>query len=134
VHLFGAGVMGKRATKLRGVLGVAIADAALFWSGRTAYAAVELIGLRAVLVNVLELYFVRFSGESAKERALLIVAAIASIVIGVIMMRWAFTGAVLVSAIIGIVAAARGISLIFTGFTERPRQFYAEEAIRRDAD
>lgn len=53
--------MDKRATRLRGVLGVAVAVAALFWPGRTAYAAVELIGLWPVLVGVLELYFVRFS-------------------------------------------------------------------------
>src|SRR5215831_8276188 len=124
--------MDKRATKFRGVLGVAVADAALFWPGRTAYAAVELIGLRAVLVKVLELYFVSFSGESAKERALLIVAAIASIVIGVIMMRRAFTGAVRVSAMIGVVGEAPGMSLSFNCSTERPRQFYAAEGVRRD--
>jgi uncharacterized membrane protein HdeD (DUF308 family) len=89
VHLFGAGVMDKPATRLRGVLGVAVAIAALLWPGRTAYAAVELIGLWAVLVGVLELYFVSYSREIAKEHTLLIVAAIASIVIGVVIMKWA---------------------------------------------
>jgi len=69
---------------------------------------VELIGLWAVLVGLLALYFVRFSGESAKGRALLIVAAVASIVIGVITVRWVLTGAALVSAIVDIAAAQLG--------------------------
>jgi len=49
------------------------------------------------------------------------------------MMRWAFTGAVLVSAIVDIAATARGISLISSGFAERSRQIDGKEAIRRDA-
>lgn len=116
VNLFGTGVMDKRASRIRGVVGIAVALAAVFWPGMTAYIAVELIGLWAVLIGVLELVFAR---SAAKDRALLIVAAIASIAIGVCMMKWVFAGAMLVSAVVGIAAAARGISLIITGFHER---------------
>jgi hypothetical protein len=35
------------------------------------------------------------------------------------MMRWVFGGAVLVSAVVGIAAAARGVSLIVSGIHER---------------
>jgi len=41
--------MDKRTTRLCGVLGVAVVIAAVLWPGRTAYAAVELIGLWSVL-------------------------------------------------------------------------------------
>jgi len=119
VNLFGTGVMDKRASRIRGVVGVATLIAAVFWPGRTVYIAVELIGLWAIVVGVLELIFARTSGGDAKSRALLVIAAIASIVIGVGVMKWAFVGAVLVSAVVGIAAAARGISLIVSGIRER---------------
>jgi hypothetical protein len=45
-------------------------------------------------------------------------------VIGVcIMMRWIFAGAVVVSAVVGGAAAARGVSLIVSGFYLRTKQF-----------
>ncbi len=119
LNLFGAGVMDKRATRLRGVVGVAVAIAAVFWPGMTVFVAVELIGLWAVLIGVLELIFARDSGKDAKDRAVLIIAGIAAIVIGVAMMRWVFGGAVLVSAVVGVAAAARGVSLILSGIHER---------------
>jgi len=106
----------KRATRLRGVVGVSVALAAVFWPGPTAFVAVELIGLWAVLIGVLELVFAR---DSTKDRALLLIAAIASIALGVGMMKWAFAGAVVVSAVVGVAAAARGISLIVSGIHER---------------
>jgi uncharacterized membrane protein HdeD (DUF308 family) len=134
VNLFGTGVMDKRATRLRGVVGVAVALAAVFWPGRTVYVAVELIGLWAVLIGVLELAFARYSGEDAKDRALLIIAAIAAVVIGVGMMRFAFAGAVVVGAVVGIAAAARGVSLIMSGVSERMHQDAKGEAgMGRDA-
>ncbi len=135
VNLFGMGVMDKRASRIRGIVGVAVAIAAIFWPGRTAFAAVELIGLWAILIGVLELVFARYSGEDPKDRTRLIIAAIASIVIGVGMMKWAFAGAVVVSAVVGIAAAARGVSLIMTGISERSRQFdeTGKRVIRRDA-
>jgi uncharacterized membrane protein HdeD (DUF308 family) len=89
INLLGAGVMDKRAARIRGIVGVAVALAAVFWPGLTAFVAVELIGLWAVLIGVLELVFAR---DSAKDRALRLVAAIASIALGVGMMRWAFAG------------------------------------------
>ena len=116
LYLFGARMMSQRATRLRGVVGVAVAIAAIFWPGMTAYVAVNLIGLWAILIGVLELDSAR---HSAKDRALLIIAAIASIAIGVGMMKWVFAGAVLISAIVGVAAAARGISLIVSGIHER---------------
>ena len=133
VNLFGTGVMDKLASRIRGIVGVAVAIAAVFWPGRTAFATVELIGLWAILIGVLELVFARSSGEDPKDRTLLIIAAIASIVIGVGMMKWAFAGAVVVSAVVGIAAAARGVSLIMSGISERSHQFDGKEAIRRDA-
>ena len=81
-----------------------------------AYVAVNLIGLWAILIGVLEL---DLASHSAKDRALLIIAAFASIAIGVVLMRWVFAGAVLVSAIVGIAAAARGVSLIVSGIHEQ---------------
>jgi uncharacterized membrane protein HdeD (DUF308 family) len=116
LNLFGAGMMSQRATRLRGVVGVAVAIAAIFWPGTTAYVAVNLIGLWAILIGVLELDSAR---HSAKDRALLIIAAFASIAIGVGLMRWVFAGAVLVSAIVGIAAAARGVSLIVSGIHQQ---------------
>src|SRR5882762_4407919 len=96
VHLFG--VTEKRVTRLRGVIGVAVAIAAVFWPGMTVYVAVELIGLWAVLVGVLELFVVRASGTDAKDRVQLIIAAMAAIVVGVGIMTWVFAGAVVISA------------------------------------
>jgi len=119
VNLFGPSGRDKRVSTSRGVVGVAVAIAAVFWPGRTALVAVKLIGLWAIVVGVLELMIARYSGEDAKNRALLIVAALASIVIGVAVMKWAFAGAVVVSTLIGIAAAARGISLIMSGIRER---------------
>jgi len=119
VNLFGPSGRDKGVSTSRGVVGVAVAIAAVFWPGRTALVAVELIGLWAIVVGVLELMIARYSGEDAKNRALLIVAALASIVIGVAVMKWAFAGAVVVSTFIGIAAAARGISLIMSGIRER---------------
>src|SRR5271169_3799534 len=134
VNLFGTGVMDKRASRLRGVVGVAVALAAVFWPGRTVFVAVELIGLWAILIGVLELFFARYSGEDAKDRALLIIGAIAAVVIGAGMMRWALAGAVVVSATVGIAAAARGVSLIMSGISERMHQDErGEAAIGRDA-
>jgi hypothetical protein len=118
INLFGAGVMDKRTTRVRGVVGVAVAIAAIFWPGMTAYIAVKLIGLWAVFVGLLELMFVRESSKGKKDRALLIVAGISAIVIGIGVMKWVFAGAVLISAIVGVAAAARGISLITRGISE----------------
>ena len=82
----------------------------------TAYIAVELIGLWAVLVGVLEGCFrLALHGRHVKHRSALIIGAIASIVIGLGMMKWFFAGAVLVSAVVGVAAAARGVSLIVGG-------------------
>jgi len=122
VNLLGTGVIVKRASVIRGVVGVAVAIAAIFWPDRTVAAAVELIGLWAVLIGILELAFARYSSKDAKQRALLIIAAIASIAIGVGMMRKVFIGAVLVSVFVGIAAAARGISLIILGVSRRLHQ------------
>jgi uncharacterized membrane protein HdeD (DUF308 family) len=134
VNLFGAGLMDKRASRLRGVVGVLVAIAAVFWPGRTVFVAVELIGLWAILIGVLELAFARYSGEDTKDRALLIIGAVAAVVIGVGMMRFAFAGAVVVSAVVGIAAAARGVSLIMSGISERMHQDKkGPAAIGRDA-
>lgn len=120
VNLFGSGVIGKRASIVRGVVGIAVAVAAVFWPGMTAYVAVELIGLWAILIGILELAFAR---HSAKDKALLITAAIASIAIGIGLMRWVFVGAVVISALVGVAAAARGVSPIVSGIYERAHQF-----------
>jgi uncharacterized membrane protein HdeD (DUF308 family) len=74
INLFGSGVINQRAARIRGIVGIAVAIAAVFWPGITAFVAVELIGLWAVLVGVLELIFARESGKDAKDRALLIIA------------------------------------------------------------
>jgi uncharacterized membrane protein HdeD (DUF308 family) len=135
INLLGTGVMAKRASRIRGVVGVAIVVAVTFWPDWTVLAAVELIGIWAILIGVLELVFARYSSEDAKQRALLIIAAIASIAIGVGVMKKVFWGAVLVSALVGIAAAARGISLIVLGFSHRIRHADAcrEQAVGRDA-
>jgi uncharacterized membrane protein HdeD (DUF308 family) len=116
LNLFGVGVIDKHAARIRGVAGVAVAIAAVFWPGITAFVAVELIGLWAVLTGVLEL---AFAHDSAKDRTLQIIAAIALIAIGVGMVRWVFAGAVVVTAVVGVAAAARGVSLILSGIYER---------------
>jgi uncharacterized membrane protein HdeD (DUF308 family) len=124
INLFGEGLIDKNVARIRGTAGIAVAIAAVFWPGITAFVAVELIGLWAVLVGILELAFVR---DSAKDRALQIIAAVALILIGVGMMRWVFAGAVVVSAVVGVAAAARGVSLILSGIHER-----TDLAVRRN--
>jgi uncharacterized membrane protein HdeD (DUF308 family) len=121
VNLFAPGTKSRGASIVRGIIGVAVVMAAIFWPDRTVYAAVELIGIWAILIGVLELLFARFSSKDTKERALLIIAAIASVAIGVVLMKKALLGAVLVSALVGIAAAARGISLIVLGVSRRIR-------------
>lgn len=119
VNLFGTGVVNQPAARLRGTVGVATAVAAIVWPGGTAFIAVELIGLWAIAIGVLELFFAKYSGDGAKNRALYGLAAIASIVLGIGIMRWAFVGALAISATVGIAAMARGISLIITGVSNR---------------
>jgi uncharacterized membrane protein HdeD (DUF308 family) len=128
-NLLGTGVMDKRGARIRGVIGVGTVIAAIFWPGRTAYIAVELIGLWAITIGVLELLFARYSRESGKNRALLIVAAIASIAVGVGLMWWAFAGAVMISALVGIAAMARGVSLMMSGISLRLHQDDGQPAL-----
>ena len=123
INLFGIGVIGKRTSRIRGFLGVAVAFAAVFWPGMTAYIAVKLIGLWAILIGVFEVVFAWRPENQAKDRAVLIIGGVASIVIGAGMMRWVLAGAVVVSAVIGIAAAVRGISLIVSGMHERTHPF-----------
>jgi uncharacterized membrane protein HdeD (DUF308 family) len=119
VHLFRTSANDKRTTRVRGAAGVVAAIAAIIWPGQTAYISVELIGLWAILVGVLELYVARYSREKGKDRAFLILAAIASILVGVGVMVWAFIGAVVISATVGVAAVARGVSLMMSGISER---------------
>jgi hypothetical protein len=119
VHLFRTSANDKRTTRVRGAAGVAVAIAAIIWPGQTAYISVELIGLWAILVGVLELYVAGYSREKGKDRAFLILAAIASIFVGVGVMIWAFVGAVVISATVGVAAVARGVSLMMSGISER---------------
>ena len=128
-NLFGTGVMDQRGARIRGVIGVATGIAAIFWPGRTAYIAVELIGLWAITIGVLELLFARYSREGGKNRALVIVAAIASMAVGVGLMWWAFAGAVVISAMVGIAAMARGVSLMMSGLSLRLRQDDGQPAL-----
>ncbi|HTS04685.1 MAG TPA: DUF308 domain-containing protein [Candidatus Eisenbacteria bacterium] len=134
VNLFGTAT-DKRASRVRGVLGLVMAVTAICWPGRTIYVAVELIGLWAILVGVLELLVARYSGEGPKDLALFVIAALSSIVVGVGLMRWVFVGAIVISALVGIAAAARGISLIIIGVSERLHEpdGTGKQAMRRDA-
>jgi len=135
LHLFGAGVIRNWSAGLRGVAGIAVAAAVVFWPAITVVVAVEVIGAWTILVGLLELIAATKSGEDGKERAVLIIAGIASMAIGVAMMNWVYVGAVSASAVIGVAAAARGISLILSGIRQRSKQFDAsrKQAIKREA-
>jgi uncharacterized membrane protein HdeD (DUF308 family) len=135
LHLFGAGIIGKWSAGLRGVAGIAVVAAVVFWPAITVVVAVEVIGAWTILVGLLELTAATKSGEEGKEPAMLIIAAIASMVIGVAMMKWVYAGAVAASAFIGVAAAARGISLILSGIRQRSKQFDegGKQAIKREA-
>jgi uncharacterized membrane protein HdeD (DUF308 family) len=135
LHLFGAGVIGKWTAGLRGVAGIAFVAAVVFWPTITVVVAVELIGAWTILVGVLEFIVATKSGEEGKERAMLIIAAIASMVIGAAMMKWVYAGAVAASAVIGVAAAVRGVSLILSGIRQRSKQFDGsrKQAIKREA-
>ena len=134
LNLLGKGASGKYAWVTRGVIGVAVAVAAVFWPGRTIFIALELIGVGAILVGFLEILFARHSSEEAKDRTLHVIAATALIAIGFGMMRWVFVGAIVVSALVGIAAAARGISLIMIGISHRLQEDRNEpRAARRSA-
>ena len=128
VHLFGTSTKNKRTATPRGIAGAVVATAAILWPGKTAYIAVELIGLWAIFIGVLEFFAARFLGESAKDRALLVLAAIASVLLGVGVMVWAFIGAVVISAMVGVAAIARGVSLMMSGLSERNHQDREEVA------
>jgi uncharacterized membrane protein HdeD (DUF308 family) len=119
LSLFGKAVTGKHASTIRGVVGLAVAIIAIFWPGRVVFVAVELIGLWALLVGILEILFARYSDDNARDRALHVIAAIALIVMGVGLMRWVFLGAIVVSVLVGIAAAVRGVSLIVIGVSRR---------------
>jgi len=129
LNLFGKGVTRKHASLIRGLIGVAVAMVAIFWPGQTVFIAVELIGVWAILVGVIEALLARYSSEDKKDRALLIIAGIFSIAIGVGLMRWVFVGAVVVSALVGIAAAARGVSLIMIGVSRRLREDRNEQPV-----
>ena len=131
INLLGATTTDKQDRRLRGALGIAVAAAAVLWPGKTAYGAVELIGVWAVSIGVLELSFGIDGGGSS--RALMILAAIASIVFGVGVMLSPFAGAVLVSALVGVASAARGISLIISGIAKRTHQLNEKPVISRQA-
>lgn len=134
VNLFGKGVTGKHGSLIRGFVGVVIAIAAIFWPGQTVFVAVELIGFWAILIGILEVLLARYSTDSSKDRALRITAAIAAIAAGIGLMRWAFVGAIAVSALVGIAAAARGTSLIMIGVSRRLQEDRdAKQVARRDA-
>lgn len=128
LNLFGKGVTEKRVARTRGVIGVATAIIAIFWPEKTAFFAVELIGLWAIAVGILEFLIARYGGHDRKDRTLLIIAAIASIVLGAGVMRWAFAGAVLISVVVGIAAMVRGVSLVVTSILERSHHVNREPA------
>ena len=131
LNLFHAGVMeDKRGSRIRGLVGIVVAAAVIFWPGRTAYVLVDLIGAWAVLIGILELVFVTSHEKQAKGRKATIVGSLAIIAIGVCMMTWEFAGAVLVSLVVGVAAAIRGIVLIVTGIQERTEEVKANETHR----
>ena len=122
LNLFGTGLMQKQsASRTRGVVGIAVAVAAIFWPGITAFVAVELIGMWAVLIGILELVFGTRHGH-ADDRVATAICGVASIAIGLCMMRWVFGGAVFASAVVGVAAGARGIGLLLRGIHERAAQ------------
>jgi uncharacterized membrane protein HdeD (DUF308 family) len=125
LNLLGISASDKLVARVRGVVGTSVAIAAIFWPGRTSYVAVELIGLWAISIGILELAFARNSDNRSK-RLLLIIGAIVAISIGVAIMKWTFAGAVLVSAAIGVAAAARGVALVLIGISERSHQLHRE--------
>lgn len=122
VNLFGSGVMDKGRMRIRGAIGAVALLTAIFWPGKTAYIAVELIGLWAIAVGVLELMYARYSHQDKKGRALIIAAGIASIALGVGIMAWAIVAAVAISVLVGLAAMARGVSLMMTGISDRLHQ------------
>jgi uncharacterized membrane protein HdeD (DUF308 family) len=122
VNLLGEGMVGKRGSRIRGVIGLAVAVVAIFWPDWTVVAAVELIAAWAILVGIVEITYAIYSNEQAKDRALFVIAAIASIAIGLVMMYKLALGVVLVSVVVGIAAAVRGVSLIVLGFSRRANE------------
>jgi uncharacterized membrane protein HdeD (DUF308 family) len=128
LNLFGTGVIGKRITRLRGMVGIAVVIVTIFWPGMTIFVAVEMIGLWAVLIGILELSFARESGTDEKDRSVLRIARVATIEIGVAMMRWVFWGAVLVGAVVGAEAAVCGVRLIESSIYERAGLAVSETA------
>jgi uncharacterized membrane protein HdeD (DUF308 family) len=135
LHLVGAGVVDKWSAGLRGAAGIAVVLAVVFWPAITVVVAVEMIGAWTIVVGLLELIAAEKSGEDGKDRAVLIIAAIASMVIGVAMMKWVYAGAVVASAVIGVAAAARGVSLILNGINQRSKQSDGsrKQAVNREA-
>lgn len=120
LNIFAPGIMmGSRASWIRGGAGVAVTIAAICSPDWTVVGAVQLIAVWAMLVGVLELVFARYVAKDATDRALFVVAAIASMAIGIGILEWVLIGAVVVSAVVGVAAMVRGSSLIVLGVKSR---------------
>ena len=113
---------GKRGSRMRVVVGIAIVAAVILRPGITAYVAVETIGAWAVLIGILELAFVTTHGKYAKDVAVALTCSFACIALGIFVMKWVFPGAVFVCAVVGVAAATRGTVLIASGIRERMEQ------------
>lgn len=113
------GIRGREAVwyVLDGILGIAVGLATFFFPGITAQALVVLIALWAILIGVFQI--IAGFELPIKRDWMLVIAGIASIVFGVLVLVYPVSGALAITWIIAVYALVFGISMVVFGFRLR---------------
>lgn len=97
---------------LSAVLDVIAGVFAIAWPGITALALVWVIAFWAVVTGVAEIVFAFGEGETAGERALVMLTGVVSIVLGLVFLRRPDIGAVTVAELFGLFALFSGVTIL----------------------
>lgn len=101
---------------LAGLAGIIIGVVTFTWPGLTGLALLYLIGWYAILKGIFEITTAILLRRVIEKKWLIILAGIAAIIFGVIMLLDPVTGALAVVWLIGVYAIMYGLFLIFAGF------------------
>lgn len=102
---------------LDGILGIAVGIATFFFPGITAQALVFLIGMWAILTGIFEV--IAGFELPIKRDWLLVIAGIASIILGVLVFANPVSGALAIAGLIGIYAVVFGVTMVAFGIRLR---------------
>jgi uncharacterized membrane protein HdeD (DUF308 family) len=104
---------------LVGLVDVAAGVIALAWPGATALVLVLLVGSWAIVTGVIEFAAVFRSGETAGNRAMLIVGGVASVVFGVVLFARPDMGAITLALLFGLFNLVVGTWMLAQGIELR---------------